>query len=286
MLNRRLSLLATILVASVAITGCGGDDGPDLTADLSAAQLLERSTEATADLESFTLGVDGTLTPEFPASPGTNDPPIDGPIEISGEGPVIRPDRMSLDATVKVGSLPFQTNLTRVGGSVFMTVIGRAYRLGLPEQQVSMLDISGAIPVLAGWITDPQINGEEDIDGQATVRITGTVDPDRVTSDLQGLVDGLTDDSAAADMDAIAERIGPQLTDGDTVTLWVRKNDLFLARVGTDIQVDDIGALTNSMTAFGADITLTLSDMNADLGVEEPTDAEDLSIDQLTRLLG
>src|SRR5690606_1609239 len=119
---RRLAALALALTAAAALAaGCGGDGGEDLAEGVPPAELLERSAAAVQELESFRIALEATgelAVSERAGLPGGE--LLDGPLDVSGEGPVAPPDRASIDARIELSGLPLQVNLTRVGEDVFV----------------------------------------------------------------------------------------------------------------------------------------------------------------------
>ncbi|MCB0874289.1 MAG: hypothetical protein KDC36_13020 [Thermoleophilia bacterium] len=287
---RRFGVPLIVGALALAVAGCGGGGGgndTDATKGLSATQILDRSVQAAGELNAFTIAVEGTATPVLaPSASQQSLIPLSGPIEIGAQGPVVRPDQLSLDATITPGSFPIQANVTRVAGKVFVSALGRSYRLGLPEAQVARIDASQVFPLLRGWIADPKIDGEDTVGGQKAVRITGTVDADAAAADVVSVMRTLGVSGDAASADAVAKRIAPQLTDGDTVTVWVRTNDFNPARFDTTIGIKDATAINPALESLDADLSITLSDFNADLSVQEPTGAQELTLNDIGQLLG
>ncbi|HTI34795.1 MAG TPA: hypothetical protein VL422_14035, partial [Miltoncostaea sp.] len=118
-----LAALVALAVALTAACGGGGDGGgPDMTQGLTPTQILDRSAAAAADAGPFRIafGLKGTLDVTQPgALPSGLGRLLDGPVDISGEGPVDPPDKASIDASAKVSGIGLQVNLTRVGENVY-----------------------------------------------------------------------------------------------------------------------------------------------------------------------
>ena len=104
---------------------------------------------------------------------------LNGPLDISGEGPVDPPDRASIDASAEVSGLPLQINITRIGDEVFVGALGQDFRVDLPPEQVALLDLGALYPTLVDWTTDPAEEGREEIDGTETVKVAGELDAER-----------------------------------------------------------------------------------------------------------
>ena len=102
-------LIALALAAGLA-AGCGGGgdgDGEDRAQGLPPAELLAQSADAAEAAGPFRIAfeVTGEIDLADPSSaPGGN--LLNGPLDISGEGPVDPPDRASIDASAEVSGLP------------------------------------------------------------------------------------------------------------------------------------------------------------------------------------
>jgi hypothetical protein len=263
---RPLRLLAAALAcaAALAAAACGGDSGgQDLTEGLTPAEVLERSAEEAAGLESFRISLDaeGRLEP----APGADVPGgalLRGPLDLSGEGPVAPPDRASIDVRVSVSGLPLQVNVTRVGDAVYLGALGQDFQLTVSPEQVALLDLSVLYPSLVEWMAAPERAGKEDIDGVPTVRIRGAIDPERAEAELAPL-------------------LGEGLRPAGTVEAWVGTEDLLPRRVRVDARGEGRG-----VREAAVDLTATLSDFDADVEIEAPAGARRLDPDQLGALVG
>lgn len=294
-LTRSLAAVALAIVALLVLAACsGGGDGEDLTQGKTPEQILSESARAAAALGTFRLDARGeaetALSPAGRRALGGPASLIDGTIPFSGAGPVVQPDRFSFDVTAEPGGLPIQANLTRVGGDVYLSALGRDFALELPAAQVRRLDARQLFPSVAGWIRDPNNTGEEEIDGARTVRISGAVDAEAVSRDLAAtlrVVPGITGGAAPSpeDLATRARRLRAQLA-GSEVTIWVRTEDLLPARAQVRIGLPQAQVLAPELQSFRLDLTIDLSDYDEDLTVTAPEGAQPLSLDDLGGLLG
>ena len=270
----RFARIITAAIAAIAaltlLVACGGGDdggggGADNTTGLSAAQILERSVEATGALESFRLGFEVTGTADLGGEAGSL---LAGGIDISGEGPVRPPDAASLDVTVRVSGLPLQGNITRVGDDVALQALGTSMALDVEHRVLHFLDFGAAYPELVGWITDPRETGRGNVDGTSTVRIEGSVDPR-----------------------AAATALGPVLGDAEvvpsafsgTVTLDIGTDDLILRRATLDLK-GDAGAVGSG--AVDLQVRADLSDLDDAGEITLPETTRTIRPDQLGSLIG
>ena len=148
------SIAGIVLALAISVgfaTGCGGgggggEGGPDRAQGLTPAQLLAQSSDALAAAHSFRIGLEAAGDISLTNPPSGPAALLNGPLELSGEGPVEPPDKASIDISLKVAGLPLQVNLTRVGGEVFLGALGQDFKIALPPEQVALLDLRGALP--------------------------------------------------------------------------------------------------------------------------------------------
>lgn len=260
----RLPAAALACAAALAAAACGGDPGGgDLTEGLTAAEVLERSADEAAALDSFRIELEAEGALQL--APGADVPGAAlarGPLDLSGEGPVAPPDRASIDVRVSVSGLPLQVNLTRVGDAVYLGALGQDFRLTVSPEQVALLDLGALYPSLVSWVADPRRAGEEEIGGEPTVRIRGAIDPDRAEAELAPL-------------------LGEGLRPTGAVEAWVGTEDLLPRRVRLDARGEGRG-----VREADVDLTATLSDFGADVEIEAPAGARRLDPEQLGALVG
>ncbi|MEQ8834413.1 MAG: hypothetical protein RIB67_08190 [Miltoncostaeaceae bacterium] len=251
-LLRPLVLALMGLALLVATAACGGGDdagGPDLTADLAPGEILDRSAQAMRDARSFRLGFEVTGTAAIGGQVGTL---LGDEIDISGEGPVLPPDGISLDVSVAVSGLPLQGNLSRSGDVVALSVLGRDVGIDLDAATLEFLDFGAAYPELAGWITDPATTEGDSRDGVGTVDVSGALDPQRALAGLAPLLGADAGEGSAGRITG-------------TASVSVGRSDLLARRVEARIQAP-AGAL--GADSGPADITI-VADLSG-YGAQEP----------------
>jgi hypothetical protein len=276
------ALLALLVVAALALAAaCGGSDdgGEDMTQGLTPTEILSRSADAAAEAGPFriSLALRGTLDVTRPdALPQGFGQLLNGAIDISGEGPVDPPDAASIDASAKVSGIGLQVNLTRVGDNVYVGVLGQDFQLDLPPQQVALLDFGDLYPTLVGWTTDPADAGREEIDGDQTVKITGTLDPAKALADLGPALGASGDVTPAEARRALQE---------GTAEFWVGTGDLLPRRVHVVLRGDGRGVV-DGVGAIDLDLTADFTDWGERVDIPEPQDARPLDPDALGGLVG
>ena len=271
--------IALALAISVGFaTGCGGGGGgggEDRAQGLTPAQLLQQSSDAFAAVDSFRIGLEATGDISFTDPASGPAALLDGPLELSGEGPVAPPDKASIDTSIQIGGIPLQVNLTRVGDEVFLGALGQDFKIALPPEQVALLDFGALYPTLVDWTTDPADAGHEDIDGTDTVKVTGTVDAAKALTDLGPLL-GVGKVSVADAEKAV--RTG-------TVEFWIGTGDLLPRRIHLVLGADG-SAISSTVGAVDIDLTANLSAFGDPVDITAPTDAQPLDLNELGSLVG
>ena len=274
-----LALLIVLAIAVAAACGGGGSDSDGDIPDLSGEEYLERAGDALAEVESFRLALEGTAN-IVPAEDGALEGVsglVSGNLDIEGAGPVVRDEGFSIDLTAQAG-LPLQVNLTRVGDELYASALGQDFRLEVDSSTVEALDLGGLFPALAGWISDPEVTGSEEVDGVTTARLEGAIDGERAARELEGLLSGISGVDAS-DTQALADA----LSDG-SVTIWIGADDFVPRRVDAAVAVPD-GVEGAGLEEISLDVTASISQIGEDFVIEPPSDARTLSLDDIGGLL-
>lgn len=272
--------LVAVAAGALLLAGCGGG-GSDATQGKSAQQILDESSAKTEALTSYRFGVDlkATATVTGAGELGTF---LANPVELSGEGAAKEPGDFTLDLTLNLGPGAFQANVTKVGGSLYGSVLGQDVKLDASPQTVRSLDVTGLAPAISGWMTAPEIVGTEDVDGVQLVHIRGTVDEAALAEDVGGLLGGLGQGDA---VDPDAAGAGSDLETG-VVDVWVGAEDMLIHKAEAEVVSGDPLAAAPQVRALDLDLTATLSDFDAPVEITAPTGARTLSLDAITGLLG
>jgi lipoprotein LprG len=274
-------LLGPALALALAVglvAGCGGGDGggEDRAQGLPPADLLAQSADAAEAAGPFRIALEvaGQADLTDPAAvPGGN--LLNGPLDISGEGPVDPPDRASIDASAEVSGLPLQINITRIGDDVFIGALGQDFRVDLPPEQVALLDFGALYPTLVDWTTNPVEEGREEVDGTETVRVAGEIDAEQALAGLTPLLGGEAPTAAQA---RAALRQG-------TAEFWVGVEDLLPRRVRLVLDAD-AARVAEGVGQVSIDLTAGLSAWGEPVDIAPPPNPRELDTDQLGGLFG
>ena len=271
----------TALVAGAALlAGCGGS-GTDMTQGMSAEQVLTESAKRTEALTSYRFGVDVKADVDIDAA-GAVGTLLANPLDINGEGGAKDPGDFTLDLTANLGPGPIQANIIKVGDALYLTVLGQAIQLDVDPATVKSLDATKLAPAIAGWITNPQIVGTEDVNGVQVVHIRGDVDETALAEDIGGLADGLGADGAV--------KPGAGGPDGDletgVVDVWVGQEDLLIHKAAAEVVSKDPLEAVTAVKAIDLTLSATISDFNTPVEITAPAGARKVDLDSIAGLLG
>jgi hypothetical protein len=206
---RRLSsppLIACLAAgALVAGAGCGGDDD----ADTNPRSLLSTAASKKIDSAEVRLSTDANV-PGFPI--------LGSRIKIDGSGPFVANGPEALpefdwNVVMRAGGQTFPARVSGIGGNVYVEFMGQFYEadrkqlesfgLGTGRKQATSLKQLGLEP--DKWLTKVKVTDGEEIGGDSTRLVTGTVVKRAVIDNLLAIVDrqGLTD--AGDDIEGLPE---------------------------------------------------------------------------------
>lgn len=191
---RKLSLLPVLALVTAALIallalGCGDDSEP--AADGPPLELLQ--TAANKKIESAELRLRaGADIPGFPILGDRLTFTADGPVAIDGDGL----PALDWDGMLRAGGQAFPMRITAVDGNAYVDFQGLSY-----QAEPEMLDMlpfgHGEDPAPKGgmslkslgidpsdWLTNAKVEDGEDIGGDPTSLITGTVDEQAVLDDV------------------------------------------------------------------------------------------------------
>lgn len=189
--NHFLTLIAIVATLALALigAGCGGDDEGGSSDDASA--LLEKAFSKPVDSGSlkldFNAEIDGLAQLSGPLSLSISGPfKSDGPKDI----PVL-----DWDIVAKGAGQTFDIGLKATDDNAFVEYQGESYEVGTElfaqfKQQYAAQQPDGQ-PTLksfgvdpASWLEDPKVEDGDDIGGDPTQVVTGSVDVEKVVRDL------------------------------------------------------------------------------------------------------
>lgn len=218
----------------MVLPACSGDDAEGTGSLPPATELVDNAADTAAEITSthFVVDVSGEV-------PGMAVESIDGDLTTEGDGVAAK----GVAVITAFGSAA-EANFVLVDDVLYLDTGGGTYR-EIPAAQASIvydfsavLDPERGVAKLIRNLADPATVAEEDVNGTAAYKITGTATQD----DIAGLVPG-----ASSDVD---------------VTLWVSKAD--------GNQPVRAAARFPGGGGEGGTVTVTLSQVNESVTVEPP----------------
>jgi hypothetical protein len=200
-----LFLVAVASVAALALSACGGGD--DDSGDAKA--LLKEA--FSNPIKSANVSLD--LSAKIDGVPQLSQPisfKMTGPYESQGDKKI---PKLDWDVNVSGGGQTFSGGLISTGDNAFVSFQGQNYevgselvkqyeqQLGQQTQNPTSLKQYGVDP--ANWIRDASEDGDEDVAGAATTKVTGTLDIEKMLNDFNTLI----------------EKAGPAMGQGSTQKL-------------------------------------------------------------------
>lgn len=184
---RVTTILAVVVLVAAGLVGSvrpatAQDTATASPAATEAAAILEQATTAMAAVDSFHFTL---TTPRGTMLFMEN-------VELAGlEGDVQRPDRFHANATAKAAMIELSIEIIGVGTTLWVTdplsSDGQYIEIDLAEvagsdqdDLVNLLNPDRLITLAVDLIEEPEIVGEEELDGVATTVVEGLVDPSRI----------------------------------------------------------------------------------------------------------
>lgn len=191
--TRSLPVLALVAILALAGAGCGGEGGGGGDGD--AAALLERSFAKQVDSGDLTLEIDAdlegsemfsgpisvSLSGPFASAGGGEVPQLDWNVAFEGQGQNLA---AGVVLTEDNAFIDFQGESYEVG-----TALYEQFAQNFNQQESDGPQSLGALGIdAAEWLEDPTVEDGEDIGGDSTQLVTGTVDVARVAEDFAELL--------------------------------------------------------------------------------------------------
>jgi len=281
----RLLLIPAAGLAALTLVGCGDSPSSSASTDgRSAQQILSDAAAKTAAQDSYRVALTAKLDADVAEGAGGQvGAALSQPLDISGEGTVRKPGDVSFDLSTTIAKAPIQLNITKVGDQLYISVLGQSLKLNTPKGSVKSVDPMGLPSALAGWISSPQVVGDEDLAGVPTVHIKGDVDAAALTDDLGnaakrlGAGDALNS-KTLAQADKALQR--------GTVDIWVGTQDGLIHGADADIALKGKVDAVAQVSALEFTISTRFSDFGTTTPIAAPKGAKPVDLANVTGLLG
>jgi hypothetical protein len=296
-LRRVRRSVVVLLFAALALASCGGggDDKEDVQ------DLLDKA--FSNSIESADLKLDASV--QLKGSPG-----LDRPVRITAAGPFRTNEGKlpSVDVELKIGTdgggQTVTTGFLSTGDRAFVKFQDVYYEQ--PASQVEKANQSiaenqgrrGSLRALGldprSWLAEAKDEGEEEIGGVNTRRVSGTLDVEAVMRNLNEFVrksgDALGGATGQAPPDPLSaediRQVGEVVRD-PTFNVYVGEEDDIIRRVSGKIEFEVPEASRESLGGIESgtlEIQLEFSDVNGEQQIEAPANARPISA--LTESLG
>ena len=193
--NRRLLSLLLVALASVAalaLSACGGGDDDSGDAKQQLAEAFKTPIKSANVSLDMSAKVDGVPQLSQPVSLK-----LTGPFESRGKNKV---PKLDWDVNVSGAGQTFTGSLVSTGDNAFVGFQGQNYEVGtevvkqFEQQAAQQQQQQGLTPAQLGidpasWVKDAKEEGEEDVAGTKTTKITGGLDIEKMLNDLNGAID-------------------------------------------------------------------------------------------------
>jgi hypothetical protein len=278
---------AIAVLAAALLAGCGGG-GEDRTSGLTAQEVLDGSREASAQMSAYRLGADGTIAADARAGelPDLLDQILAAPVDVNGEGPV-NGGSASFDVQATLSGLPaLQGNITKVGDTVYLGLLGTDYRLDLPPEPVTATQPSQIVAGLLGWVGTPTEVGREKVDGVDTVHLAAEIEVDEVLADLSSLVGTIDGSPVSADEVTRSRGQLDRALSKRTIDVWIGTEDLLPRRIVVAVRYAGRVDALRQLRSADLDLDLRVTDIGDATEITAPETTEALDLDRLGSLAG
>jgi hypothetical protein len=298
---RPLMLLVTALLA-LAVAACGGDDGDKATSSTDVNQLLKDTFSGGKTPKSGKLHVALKLDGNFTGtSTGPVSVTLDGPFESQGSGKL---PKFDMDAALSGAGQNFKAGATSTGEKGFVSFQGQDYvvsdqvfnqfkasyeqavKQGNSKSKSQSLATLGIDP--SAWLKEPKNEGEAKVGDTDTIKITGTVDINRMLDDISKA----TSQARSLGIQGF-ENLPSQLTPEQRkqiteqiknvqAEIYTGKDDTILRRMHVKFDLANGGQNAN------VDVDFSYADVNEGQKIKSPSNAKpfDQLLGQLQGLAG
>lgn len=258
---------------------------------LTADEILRKSTAAADGLTAFTLTGDATVQARATGEAGGALPAVvaqalNGGVKITGTGPV-NGDSASFDFDATLAGLPaIQGNVTKVGGGLYVGVLGTDYKVDLPADQVAAVVPANLISGLLGWATAPAEAGRETVDGTETVHLTAKLDLKQSLDAIAGAVAAIGGGEVSP---ATLRRSETELRAAVTeraLDLWIGVDDLIPRRIVAKLRFAGKIAALPPLRSGSLDLDVRFSKIGEEVAISAPATTQVLDLGRLRSLAG
>lgn len=279
-----LSLAAVSLLGAGLIAGCGGGGG-----DEDPQEVLDETFSNDETINSGVLDLSLSVSAEGEEG-GSFDATLSGPFQgAENEFP-----QLDLTATVSGEgggqSIDFEGGLITTADQAFVSYQDTTYEIPQPfydqlkslseqaqQQTGTKSEDSGAVLEQLGidpseWVSEPENEGDEDVEGTETIHIHADANVPRIIENLQSVSErtggALELDQLTAAEDAI---------DDASIDVYSGKDDRILRRLDLNLGITPPEDDASGVDSVDLGFSLTLGGVNEEQTIEAPSDAQPFS---------
>jgi len=287
------------LVAALLVSACG--DGGAAGSDEDVDTLLEQTFSGDKKIESGVVDFKASLDAQG-AQDGSFGVTLGGPFQSQGDKEL---PQFAMTAKVTGQGQNIEAGAISTGDKGFIAFNGRQYAVsdqvfaefkrgyeqaqarqsGQEDQSLASLGIDPR-----QWLTDPENQGEADVGGEETIKITGGVNVARLLDDINNVLRKAAELGAAG-----AAQVPERLTEAQKrqvqeavsnlrVEIYTGAEDKILRRMRVDADLETTGEAQGGPERAAVTLDLTLTGVNEDQEIEAPADAR--PFEELTQQLG
>jgi hypothetical protein len=303
----RYLLPLTLLVAMLALAACGGDDnggggsgtvagGEPVSSDADPNEILEKTfsgEDRKIDSGKFGLNVEANIT---------GDESLSGPIKLTVSGPFQsegekKLPKFDIDLAAEAQGQSIEAGLTSTGDKGFIALklpgddsvteyavtddVFQQFKSGFEQAQAQGGENAMSFSDLGidprNWLTDPKVEGDSEVEGTETVKITGGVDVAKFLADINTTLQKAGESGLTGATPLPTELTEEQIAEVEksikdvSVEIETGKDDSILRRLAVTLSAEDPN---DSASKADVSFEITLSGLNEDQTIEEPSDAK------------
>jgi hypothetical protein len=270
-----------LALVALLVAGCGGDGGEDAQATIDKA--FSTPVESANLTLSLTAQVEGVAELEQPV-----EVKLSGPFQSNGDSKL---PSLDWQASLSGAGQSFNGGVISTGDNAYVSFQGTNYEVG--EAQIAQINEQlstqtegktladfGIDP--KNWLTDPSVEGDEDVNGASTTHVTAGVDIEKMLSDLNTAAEQTSGAMGQTATQLPQEQIDmiKEVVKEPTMDVYVGKDDDTLRRLNFSIDFEipeDQRAQFDGATGGNLTFSLDLANVGEEQTIEAPQDARPLS---------
>jgi len=283
-LIRPAVVLALIGAFAVVLVACGGssDDPNKLLKETFSGGHKVKSGKLNLSVDVSAQGVQNLSQPVKIA--------LTGPFQSQGKNQL---PNFDLNLTFSGGGQSFSAGAVSTGGKGYLKFQGQAYEVpatvlnqfkqGFAQAQqrnqgknTNTLKQLGLNPL--DWLTDPKVEGDEDVGGTSTKHISANIDVGKFVADLSTLLKnaqslgGAQTGRLPSNLTAQQQQQIQQAVKSAKVQVWTGADDKTLRKLQVDLNIAGTGGRSGTLT-----FTLEIDDLNQSQTINPPPNAKPFS---------